>query len=147
MSQRVSVINQMQKWQLSKPISAAWLPYAQTTLIIAACTGLIALLFPGFEPVNLILVYLLGVVITAAYLGRGPSIFASCLSVAAFDFFFVKPYFTFAVYDPQYIVTFIFMLIIALLVSNLTIQIKQHAHTAIDRERVTANLYALSDVF
>ena len=35
--------------------------------------------------------------------GRGPSLLASVLSVAAFDFFFVPPYLTFAVTDAQYL--------------------------------------------
>ena len=41
---------------------------------------------------NIVMVYLLGIVPVAIYLGRGPSILASVLSVAAFDFFFVPPY-------------------------------------------------------
>ena len=45
------------------------------------------------------MVYLLGVVVVATRCGRGPSLLASVLSVAAFDFFFVPPYFTFAVSD------------------------------------------------
>ena len=37
------------------------------------------------------MVYLLGVVVVATRYGRGPSLLASILSVAAFDFFFVPP--------------------------------------------------------
>ena len=43
----------------------------------------------------------------------GRSLLASLLSVAAFDFFFVPPYFTFAVSDTQYLVTFAVMLVVA----------------------------------
>ena len=151
MSERVSMINQLQKWQAIKPISfprtISWLVYGQTVIIVTVCTAVASVLFPRFEAVNLIMIYLLGVVFTAARLGRGPSIFASFLSVAAFDFFFVPPYLTFAVADPQYLITFAGMLVIALLVSDLTIQIRQQANAARDQERVTATLYALSDEF
>ena len=43
------------------------------------------------------MVYLLGIVVVATRYGRGPSLIASILSVAALDFFFVPPVFTFAV--------------------------------------------------
>ena len=60
-----------------------------------------------FAPPNLIMIYLLGVVIVAARWGAGPSFSPRSSSVAAFDFFFVPPHFTFAVADTQYVVTFV----------------------------------------
>ena len=56
-------------------------------------------MFPYFSVANLSMVYLLGVAIVATRWGRGPSIAASIVNVAAFDFFFVPPYFSFAVSD------------------------------------------------
>jgi two-component system sensor histidine kinase KdpD len=53
---------------------------------------------------ELVMSYVLGVVVVAARLGRGPAGLAVLLSIAAFDFFFVPPYFSFAV-DSQYLVT------------------------------------------
>ena len=41
---------------------------------------------------------------------RGPAILASLLSIAAFDFGFVPPYYTFDVHDPAYYLTFGVML-------------------------------------
>ena len=64
------------------------------------------------------MVYLLGVVVVATRFGRGASLLASVLSVAAFDFFFVPPYFTFAVSDTEYLVTFAVMLVVALVISS-----------------------------
>ena len=48
-------------------------------------------MFPHFHLSNLIMIYLLGVMITAASCGRGPAILSSFLSVMGFDFFFVPP--------------------------------------------------------
>ena len=45
---------------------------------------------------------------------------ASVLGVAAFDYFFVRPYLTFAVSDTEYLLTFGVMLITALVISTLT---------------------------
>ena len=57
------------------------------------------------------MIYLLGVVAVSLWLGRGPSILAAVLSVAAFDFCFVPPRWTFAVGDTQYLLTFLVMLV------------------------------------
>ncbi len=69
---------------------------------------------------------------------------ASVLSVAAFDFFFVSPHFSFAVSDLEYLVTFAVMLLVALVISTLTVRLRQQAEAARYRERRTAALYALS---
>jgi two-component system sensor histidine kinase KdpD len=69
---------------------------------------------------------------------------ASVLSVAAFDFFFVRPYYTFAVEDTQYLLTFIVMLITGLVISTLTARVRFQVESARSRERRTAALYAMS---
>lgn len=112
--------------------------------MVTLCTGLCALLFGRLEPTNLVMVYLLGVVGAAAWLGRGPSILAAVLSVAAFDFFFVPPHLTFAISDTEYLVTFAVMLITGLVISTLTARLRQQAEAAGEREARTAALYAMS---
>jgi two-component system sensor histidine kinase KdpD len=66
------------------------------------------------------------------------------LSVAAFDYFFVPPYYTFRVADTEYLFTFSVLLITALLISTLTVRLRRQADAADDRERRTAALYAMS---
>ena len=66
------------------------------------------------------------------------------LNVAAFDFFFVPPRFTFAVSDAQYLVTFGVMLTVALVIANLMASVRQQTRVAGARERRTALLYAMS---
>ncbi len=69
---------------------------------------------------------------------------ASLLSVAAFAFFFVPPYLTFAVADMGSLVTVSIMLCAALVISTLTIRLCQQAAAARQRERRTVALYAMS---
>src|SRR5262249_18749146 len=71
------------------------------------------------ELADLAMIYLLGVLFVASRYSRGPALTASLVSVAAFDFFFVPPYFTFAVSDIRYIITFGVLLATGLLVSTL----------------------------
>lgn len=118
--------------------------YGMGALVVAVCTGLAALVFPYLGPTNLVMVYLLGIVFVATRYGQGPSILASILSVATFDFSFVPPRGTFAVNDTEYLVTFAVMLLVALVISTLTVRIKQQADAAQQRERRTAELYAMS---
>src|SRR5205823_9526861 len=114
-------------------------------VIVVVLTSLVCqAMFGRFDSSNLIMVYLLGVCLVAVRYGRGPSLLAACLSVAAFDFFFVPPYWTFAVSDTQYLLTFAVMLIVALVISGLTVRMRQQAEAARERERRTAALYAMS---
>ena len=121
-----------------------WGTYAQALAVVVACTGLNWLMFPFFGVTNLIMVYLLGVSVVAARFGLGPSILASIMSVAGFDFFFIEPYLTFAVSDTQYILTFAIMSMIALLISGLTGRLHQQAEASRRRERRAALLYSMS---
>ena len=102
------------------------------------------LMFPYFAAANLIMMYLIAVITIAIRFGRGPSAMASVLSVAAFDFFFVPPYFTFTVSDAQYFLTFSVMLVVALVISNLAVRIRQQAELARYREHRTSVLYSMS---
>ena len=96
------------------------------------------------EIANLAMLYLLSVVVVAVRAGRGPSVAASILAVAAFDFFCVPPYFTFAVSDTEYLVTFAVMLVVALTITHLTAGMRYQARVAAYRERRAASLYEMS---
>src|SRR5256712_2977740 len=127
-----------------REIPIDWPAYGQATAIVALTTGVAWLMSPLFELADLVMVYLLGIVVVAMRHGRGPSLAASILSVAAFDFFFVPPYFTFAVSDVRHIFTFAVMLIVGFVISGLTARIRAQALAARDREQRTAALYAMS---
>jgi len=118
--------------------------YLKAFVVVLVSTVLARLMLPYFESSNVVMVYMLGIVIVATQYGRGPSVLASILSVAAFDFFFVPPYLTFAVSDTQYIVTFSVMLTVALVISTLTTRVRQQAEAAREREERTYALYAIS---
>lgn len=102
------------------------------------------LVFPYLELSNLVMFYLLAVAWAGTKLGRLEFIITSVLSVLIFDFCFVPPRWTFAVEDAQYFVTFIVMLVIAILISTLTLQLKAQAELVGRRERRTAALYDVS---
>ena len=121
-----------------------WAACAWPLLMVAVCTFLNCLIFPYVPHAALVLVYLLGVVAVAARSGPGPSILACVLSVAAFDFFLVPPFYTFAVAEAQDLLTFGAMFVVALVISGLTVRIRWLADSARQREARTAALYAMS---
>jgi two-component system sensor histidine kinase KdpD len=82
---------------------------------------------PRFDLVNIAMVYLLAVVLTAQRYSRGPAILATVLSVAAFDLLFVPPQGTFSVEDMQYLVTFAIMLAVGLVISRLAENVRRQA--------------------
>ena len=121
-----------------------WERYGWALVTTLACTAVAFALYPRFELANLVMVYLLGVTIAGMRFGRGPSVVTAILNVAAFDFFFVPPRFTFAVGDVQYLVTFAVMLLVALVIANLVASVRQQTRVAGARERRTALLYGMS---
>lgn len=115
---------------------------------IGATTGssLISWLMTGrFELANIVMVYLLGVVFVATRFGREASMLTAFLSVLAFDFFFVDPVHTFSVADAQYLVTFFIMLVVGIIISHLTSNMRAQTKVASHRERRAKVLYALSE--
>lgn len=133
---------------LSKRLSPRKKNYYQSyvwAVVVTLISTLIArLMHSRFEVANLVMVFLLGVVFTAARFGRGPSILASFLGAAILDFFFVTPYFSFSIADTQYLVTLAAMLIIAILISHLMANVRSQAKVAAHRERRATVLYSMS---
>ncbi|KMN83713.1 sensor protein KdpD [Chromobacterium sp. LK11] len=106
-------------------------------------TALAGLLIPHVALANDIMIYLLVVVLVSVRYGRGPGMLASLLSVASFDFFFVPPHMSFAVSDTQYLMTFVVMLLVASIISQLTARLRFEANISTYRERRTRALYDL----
>ncbi len=128
------------EWQLHRPFGR----YLLGLLLVTISTSIGLLIRGNLEPANLVMLYLASTVISAIYLGRGPSLLTAVAGVLAFDYFLVPPYLTFAVSDTQYFITFIALFVISLVVSSLTARVREQAEAAIQREKQTAAIYDLS---
>ncbi len=125
------------------PMSA----YVWSTLSVLLLSLVNAELSRHLAPTNLVMAYL-GLVCAIAFrLGRGPAFWACTLSLAAFDFYFVPPYYTFAVQDGEYVITFIALLSVSLVISSLTARAREQALSARLREGQTIALLDLSRDF
>lgn len=101
--------------------------YVLAILITALATGISALMAPHVDLTNIVMVYLLGVAYVASRCTPRAAVLASFVSVALFDFCFVHPSGSFAVADVQYIFTFAVMLIVSLLISTLTVKLREQS--------------------
>jgi two-component system sensor histidine kinase KdpD len=118
--------------------------YLAGATIVGVCVLIAWLVFGRADLTDVTMLLLLGVVVVAMRFGYGPSLLAAVLSVIALDFFFVIPYWSFAVSNLRHIVTIAVMFLVALVISHLTKRIRRQADSARHRERQTASLYALS---
>jgi len=129
-----------------RPAAAAirWRLVGLALLATAICTALGFAMFSYFELTNIAMVYVFGATVAGLRFGRMPAVVSAVANVAAFDFFFVPPRFTFAVSDVEYVVTFAVMLVVTLTIANLMASVRRQTRVAGARERRTALLYAMS---
>lgn len=131
--------------QLSSMIIHAMKMLSLVMAVITLAT-LISMLFRslGYHEANYIMTYNLGVVLVA-YLTHGYvyGIIASLFSMLTFNYFFTEPYYTLVAYSPEYPVTFVIMLTVALIASTLTARVKRESQRAETREKRIRILYQL----
>lgn len=71
------------------------------------------------------MLYLAGIVVVALRCGRAVSIVAAGFSVAAYDFFFVEPYYTFSVAHSSHVLTFVTMFVTGIGLSSLAHRLRE----------------------
>src|SRR5271169_3323608 len=125
-----------------KPVLA----YAKSSAAVVVATLISWAIYGRLDDANLIMVYLLATVFAATRYGRGPAVMASFLSVLAFDFFFVPPAFSFEINDIQYLFTLAVMLVVALVISNLTANLRSQAKLALRVEEESMRNALLSAI-
>jgi two-component system sensor histidine kinase KdpD len=130
----------------TEPVRAVVHPraYLFSMLMVALAVGASFLIDRLVSMQNLSLVFLTAVLFSAQRYGLWPSIMTALLSVAAYNFFFLPPLYTFTIADPSNVVALIFFLIAALVVSNLTAQRQRQTQNMAVRAKTTAELYAFS---
>lgn len=121
-----------------------WPNLAAGALMPALATAVSLAIFGRDQLPDVVMTYLLGIMLVSSRLGFAASIFAAFLSVAAFDFWFVPPYLTFAVADLRHSTTFVVMFVVAVVISGLTQRIRNQAMSSQVRELRTAALFALT---
>ncbi len=131
------------------PLSTARGRSGSWRFLAAAAASLVTVLLatpltPYLDLANIVMLFLLTVVIVAIRFGRGAAVIATVVGVAAFDFFFVRPRFSFSVGDFQYLVMFGVMLAVGLIITHFTGGLRYQAQVAAQREARSKTLYEFS---
>lgn len=116
--------------------------YAYGIFLVMLATLANFFLYPLLQLSNIVMIYLLVVVLVAMRGRIGPALFASLLSVIAFDFFFILPQFKLAS-SIQSVITLCMMLLVGYVISHLTVLTKKQAEAAHIRERRISALHEL----
>jgi two-component system, OmpR family, sensor histidine kinase KdpD len=104
-------------------------------------------LFPVRQELNTSTIsqlYLIPVLISTILWGLWPGIFSAFTAFLAYNFFFIQPYYTFTVHNPQDIVALIIFLVVAVVISQLVGRTRSGLAAAVARENETIHLYQLS---
>ena len=132
---------QVSRWErhwLATPGSYGYIASIAGTLIVAlAATPFISVL----NTATVMVLFVLSVMVIAVKYGTGPTVLATLSSVAAFDFFFVEPRFSFNVISGQYFVTFAAMLAVGFLTVYLASSLRYQVEMSAMREQRTRALY------
>lgn len=93
---------------------------------------------------NVALVLLVAVLASAVTFGLWPSLFAGLICALAYNFFFLPPFYSFTISDPDNVVTLLVFVLVAAIASNLTARVRTQAIVARQRAATTEDLYRFS---
>ena len=120
------------------------LPYAVVAVALLLISLVLASLRAYLSLATAVLVYLLAVFFVAIRLGRGPSLFASVLSVLLANYLFTEPYHTLAVSSPRDLISLLVFLAVAEITSRLTIERHRLQREAAEAEILSVLLSSVS---
>jgi two-component system sensor histidine kinase KdpD len=115
--------------------------WAAVSIVLVTAIGQLALRY--LTTADITMLYLIAIML-ASLLGRGPALLAASLAVAAFDFCFVEPRFTFAVSNARHLLTFLVMFGAGLAISTLTVRLRRQERDAVTREQHARTLLAFT---
>ena len=124
--------------------TAMLISYFTSTLIVAAIALFAFVLRDALNQVDLLFLFLIPPILSALFLGRGPSVFASILSIVAFDYLFVNPYYSFNVNDFQYFISFVIYFGTVVIISNLALGRRNKVKLLKESESKNIALFGLS---
>ncbi|MBN1147650.1 MAG: DUF4118 domain-containing protein [Anaerolineales bacterium] len=90
------------------------------------------------------LLYFLPILVSTTLWGLWPGVLSAFAAFLAYNYFFLQPYYTFAVHETQDLVALTIFLIIAVFVSQIVGRARSNLAAAVARENETTRLYELS---
>jgi two-component system sensor histidine kinase KdpD len=134
------------KDEVSRTAPSPWKaePFIGSLGIVAVAVAIGLVLQQSLAVSNIALVFMAAVLVSAISYGRWPSLFTCFISVLAYNFFFLPPLYKFTISDRENVVALFFFALVALVVSNLMVRVRDQVMTARERAKVTEDLYLFS---
>ncbi|CAG1006548.1 two-component system, OmpR family, sensor histidine kinase KdpD [Anaerolineales bacterium] len=124
-------------------LSAAW-QYLFSILLIALTTLVFLALRDFLDTTLVALLYLIPIGVITTTSGFTPGIISALFSFFAFNYFFIKPYYTLAVHRPLDLVILTIFLVVSIVLSRFVGQAQAGLAAANAREHEATQLYELS---
>jgi K+-sensing histidine kinase KdpD len=119
--------------------------HAVALVAVGVVTAVIGAVEARGHIANISMLYLIVVLASAMFAGRGPAVSASLAAFLAFNWFFVQPLHTFSVGDPNEWFALVIFLVTATITGQLAANQRERAREAAERERETVALYEERD--
>jgi len=124
--------------------STSIIPYLVSCLMVLLMTVFISFVSAFLGLVNISLLYLLPVLLSAARWGTLPAVITGIMGTIAFDLFFVPPIYSFTVEDLRYLISFAIFMLVGFITGSLSDRLKKQVNYSQQREKSVSALYALS---
>jgi len=125
-------------------IESGWQQYFYSALFISLLSLVCFISNPFLEYQAIGIILLFGVAIISLFVGRGPIFLSSGLSAIMWNFFFIPPIFTFAIYKLTDALMVSMYFIVAIITGIQTSKLRNQEKMVRLREQKTAALYQLS---
>ncbi|SDD77901.1 two-component system, OmpR family, sensor histidine kinase KdpD [Sphingomonas sp. YR710] len=119
-------------------------PYLWSASLVAgtAALGVGMLRLINFN--NVAMLFLLPVLAAASRFGLRPGIFAGVISALAYNFFFLEPLYTFSISNPENVIAFVVLLVVATVTSQFAASVRVQADLAARSAKQNAALAGFS---
>jgi K+-sensing histidine kinase KdpD len=130
------------------PSNRVWqrnvVPLLMSLLGVGLVTAILLLLNLPLAATLVPIAYLIPVIVAATRWGIWPATLASIVGMAAADFFFFPPIYSFVVADPGEVIDLLLFLVVALVSSNLASRLRRETEALRQREKEIQQLYEFS---
>ncbi|MGJ0507574.1 MAG: DUF4118 domain-containing protein [Methylocystis sp.] len=127
-----------------QPGSTQWAGAAAATLSVAVTVAAGYMLDRWLSLPNLSVIFLVPVVLCAAWFGLGPAILAAILGFFACDFFFIDPRYQFTIRDPSEFLALVVFLVVAFVTGMLASRVREYSQFMRTRAESAQTMFEFS---
>lgn len=118
--------------------------FIYSAVMVTAVTMLMLAVNEYMEMVNIALMYLVPVLVSAMWWGRAVSYYTTVLSILAFEYYFIVPTHTFMIEDIRYLWSFVIFFAVSFAVGKRTEKLRSEIRLTSSREQAVNRLYQFS---